>query len=1114
MRSVLKKKGKFLVLLITLTMFSLLPAAAVAAAPSDIGGHWASGQLSKWSTQGLISGYPDGTLRPEEKIKRAEFFRLINSVFGFQEKASVAFSDVPDSAWYYQEIAKAVAAGYISGYPNGTIKPESFITRQEAAVITARVFGLNEASSGTAQTFADHGMIGDWASNSVSLLKDKAIIDGHPNGSFGPANNIKRGEAVILLSKAGGEIYNTPATYSQDVEGNLVINTPGVTLKNMTIKGDLYLAEGIGEGDVTLDGVTVKGKTYVQGGGENSIVFLNSALTDVVVKKPGSPVRVVAKGNTTFSGAIQVAAGAVLQAIQDFFSPAVHFKDVVITEKLPPDGQVRLVGEFHNVKIAAKAGNITVDKGNIAKLETVGGSAGSAARLDIAKAVIGELNVSSDTFINVAAGAKVGRIVVGENAAGAKIQTSEKIVIEIKANNVMVNNKLYKTGDVVQVAEGGATGLVVPSGSSGGGSSAAAPPTALAKVSQPAWNGDSIQWVDIANESGYALQLYKDSVAVGAVVNVAAGSTSYDFGTVINDQGPGSYKVTIKATGDGVTNTDGLTSDASGVKIKLIQLAQVDQPTWDGDIIRWNPVENADSYVVEFYKDGVYQTTKGSGADTTSWDFGADITTGGLGSYTVTVKAAGDGITYGDGLASIASAAKVKALIVYDKVDQPYWGGDGELIQWNGVENGFGYDVRLYKNGTLIQTIENTVGTGFDLGDEMTLSGSYTVTVTARGDGTTYADGPTSDESAANVVPLIALAKVGQPAWNGYVIQWVDIANESGYDLQLYKDNVPVGAVVNVAANITSYNFGTVINNQGVGSYKVTVKARGDGVTYTDGLTSDYSGVRIKLNQLAQVDQPAWEGDIISWNPVANAHNYVVELYRDNAFLTSRSPGAVETSCDFGMDIAGGGLGSYTVTVRAAGDGITYGDGLTSIASEANVKALIVYDKVDQPYWGGDGDVIMWNGVNNGFGYDVRLYRNGTLIQTVENTAGTGFDLGDYMTQLGSYTVTVTARGDDTTYADGPTSDESAANVKSQKYTLTLQVNSWEGGYIDRDPSGQYSEGEQVNASATANFGYHFVNWTVDGNPVDWNSNILYTMPAANVTLVANFEADIIDNFE
>lgn len=150
----------------------------------------------------------------------------------------------------------------------------------------------------------------------------------------------------------------------------------------------------------------------------------------------------------------------------------------------------------------------------------------------------------------------------------------------------------------------------------------------------------------------------------------------------------------------------------------------------------------------------------------------------------------------------------------------------------------------------------------------------------------------------------------------------------------------------------------------------------------------------------------------------------------------------------------------------------------------------------------------MWNGVNNGFGYDVRLYRNGTLIQTVENTAGTGFDLGDYMTQLGSYTVTVTARGDGTTYADGPTSDESAANVKSLEYTATLLANPGEG-YIDVYTAGPYTEGSQVNASATANPGYHFVNWTVDGNPVEWNSSILYTMPAANVTLVANFVADI-----
>ena len=53
----------------------------------------------------------------------------------------------------------------------------------------------------------------------------------------------------------------------------------------MHISGDLYLAEGIGEGDVILDNVVVDGNTYIRGGGENSIIIINSSLNQVVVKK-------------------------------------------------------------------------------------------------------------------------------------------------------------------------------------------------------------------------------------------------------------------------------------------------------------------------------------------------------------------------------------------------------------------------------------------------------------------------------------------------------------------------------------------------------------------------------------------------------------------------------------------------------------------------------------------------------------------------------------------------------------------------------------------------------------------------------------------------------------
>jgi len=82
----------------------------------DIGGHWAEDTIAKWVEQGLISGYTDGTFRPDNSITRAEFMALVNRAFGFNKKAAIGFFDVSATDWFYDEIAKAVKAGYISGY--------------------------------------------------------------------------------------------------------------------------------------------------------------------------------------------------------------------------------------------------------------------------------------------------------------------------------------------------------------------------------------------------------------------------------------------------------------------------------------------------------------------------------------------------------------------------------------------------------------------------------------------------------------------------------------------------------------------------------------------------------------------------------------------------------------------------------------------------------------------------------------------------------------------------------------------------------------------------------------------------------------------------------------
>jgi len=289
---------KIIAIIVTLAM--ILPYGTISfGQETDIANHWAKEEIQYLLSKGIVSGYGDGSFRPDKEITRAEFVKIVNGIFGYQELGQVNFTDVKETDWFYNEIAKAVKAGYISGYGDGTMRPNNLITRQEAAKIIGMVYDLEETES--TDSFVDASQIGNWAIGYVNALREKGYISGYEDGTFRPNRPITRAEAVKIIVNASGSIINQEGEYTGFETGNVVVNTPDVTLKDMYISGDLYLAEGIGEGDVILDNVVVDGNTYIRGGGENSIIIINSSLNQVVVKKETRDVRVVFEGDTSVS---------------------------------------------------------------------------------------------------------------------------------------------------------------------------------------------------------------------------------------------------------------------------------------------------------------------------------------------------------------------------------------------------------------------------------------------------------------------------------------------------------------------------------------------------------------------------------------------------------------------------------------------------------------------------------------------------------------------------------------------------------------------------------------------------------------------------------------------
>ncbi|MDR1571126.1 MAG: S-layer homology domain-containing protein [Clostridiales Family XIII bacterium] len=168
----------------------------------DTVGHWADDEIRAAVDYGYINGYSDGYFRPDSYVKRSEFVKAVNSAMGYSDLGNIAFSDVPYYEWYYDEIRKAAAAGYISGY--GTwFAPENPITREEVAVALYRI------SPGTASTKApkgvkDAGSISDWALSAVNSSYTKGYLGGYPDGNFYPKQNLTRAETVKIVNKVIG----------------------------------------------------------------------------------------------------------------------------------------------------------------------------------------------------------------------------------------------------------------------------------------------------------------------------------------------------------------------------------------------------------------------------------------------------------------------------------------------------------------------------------------------------------------------------------------------------------------------------------------------------------------------------------------------------------------------------------------------------------------------------------------------------------------------------------------------------------------------------------------------------------------------------------------------
>ena len=162
--------------------------------------YWAYSQIQDFVKKGYIEGYGDNTFRPKEPIKRNEFVKIFNKVFGLTNKSGIVFDDTKDN-WAKDEIDIAVTNGVAQGIGANKFEPEEYITREAAVKMLANYMKIEDKNHDKIKRFPDYNEISDWARDAFEGNFEKGYIQGTDEGKLAPKNNITRAEVVTLLSR-------------------------------------------------------------------------------------------------------------------------------------------------------------------------------------------------------------------------------------------------------------------------------------------------------------------------------------------------------------------------------------------------------------------------------------------------------------------------------------------------------------------------------------------------------------------------------------------------------------------------------------------------------------------------------------------------------------------------------------------------------------------------------------------------------------------------------------------------------------------------------------------------------------------------------------------------
>ena len=272
----------------------------------------------------------------------------------------IAFTDVQQKDWFYDDIRKGVAAAFISGYSASEFGPANKITRQEAAVMLSRIvpaYGKNV----TLKVFGDYESIDFWAEDACSKIVGKGYLGGYDDGDLHPADKLTRAQAAKLLV----DVYENENIVSK----NQTVIQSGVKLEDTIYTNRISVGEKVGDGKVDINNCVILGTLNIEGGGnddtDGSVRILNSRVANARIHRNSAAVLVQAYGESTIVNS-DVTDEACLE--ERSLKGSGDFGKGFVNVSVGRAAYTSLIGDFDSVAISDPKVDLMIEEGTIDRL--------------------------------------------------------------------------------------------------------------------------------------------------------------------------------------------------------------------------------------------------------------------------------------------------------------------------------------------------------------------------------------------------------------------------------------------------------------------------------------------------------------------------------------------------------------------------------------------------------------------------------------------------------------------------------------------------------------------------------------------------------------------------